>query len=599
MINIYQKGNSGIVVLSRDNEGKRIVKEYQDFRPYMYVQDDKGQFKSLMGQTLKKIVYKNPGDVKRERENYPTTWESDVLYPVRFLIDRIPEIEFTPIRKCYLDIETGDIQNYREEVLIPKQPILCIGCYDNFTNKCISFLQTEGLENYTCDIDTSKLPFYTREQLMLKSFIKFIEVLDPDLLIGWNINNFDIPYLINRCRQLKIPVNNIAHDKHTITIKKFESKLTKRRELEININGRYCFDLLKAYKYIKVSGLDSHNLNDVAQLELGHGKTLIQETPGTLWKQGKLNELLTYNINDVMLTYELDNELGIIDRFNELRIETGCRWNELWQTTKIHNVGLLRHAKEWNSGIILPRRKTRDNTKRKRIKGGKVHTSIPGLHNGVVVFDFVSLYPNIMRTWNMSPETKLPDGEIHTPNGIRFTNKRIGFIPSYITKILQLRELYKIKKAEAKQNKDIKDFKKYDLKQHAIKLKANSLFGDFDNPGFLFFDQDISASITITGQDSNKWVTRVAQDTGYSVIYGDTDSLFIELGNQPIDKLVEEGSKIEQRLNNSLTEFTTKYGIKTHWLNISFDKIFNPCYFGKKGMEGVKKRYAGIQIWER
>ena len=597
MINVYQKGNSGIVVLSRDNYGQRIVKEHQDFRPYMYIQDDSGQFKSLFGQKLKKIVYSNPGDVKRERDKYTQTWESDILYPVRFLIDKISEIELIPIRKCYLDIETGDIQNYREEVLKPKQPILCISCHDNFTNKVISFLQIENLENCKVDIDTTKLHLYMSENLMLCSFIKFIETLDPDLLIGWNINNFDIPYIVNRCKQLKLPIQNISHDKNKISIKTFQSKLTRRQEIEIDIHGRYVFDLLRGYKYMKVSGLDSHNLNDVAQLEFGHGKVQITETPETLWKQGKLKELLDYNINDVMLTYELDKELGIIDRFNELRIETGCRWNEIWQTTKIHHVGLLRHAKELN--LILPRKKIRDNQKTKKIKGGLVHTSIPGLHYGVAVFDFVSLYPNIMRSWNMSPETKSPNGQIHTINGIRFTNNNIGFIPSYITKILQLRDLYKIKKEEAKKNNDDKNFKIYDYKQYAIKLKANSLFGDFDNPGFIFFDQDISSSITLTGQEANKWITKVVNDSGYNPIYADTDSCFIELGKHNINILIEQGFKIEKILNDSLNDFTNKFGIKTHYLNITFDKIFESCYFGKKGEKGVKKRYAGIEVWQR
>lgn len=567
VLNIYQEGNNGIVLMDRLNR-ERVIKKINYFRPYMYIEDKEGEYKGLFGERLKKIIFNSPNELKDERDKYEKTWESDIRYTTRYLIDNIAQIKKTEIRKLFFDIETKDIdfENFEKDIKSGNKSVISICCFDNFLNKYIVFLHIKQKIQFSSQ-NTILYQFIDEKEMILK-FIDFIKYSNPDLIIGWNSNNFDFPFLINRCRKLNIDIGKISYN-NAIKIRHFNKKT------EIDIAGRYSFDLMIGSKYMNISKEDTYSLNSIGNELLDMEKIYTKETPEQLWKQGAFKELINYNKRDVEIMVKLDEKVKIIESFDERRIEAGCDWNDLWSVTKLHDVRLLREAKLNN--IILPR-KEKDSKKTKKIKGGRVVHSIPGLHNGVVVLDFISLYPNLIRTFNISPECKDRNGEIKLINGINFKQEQ-GFIPKYVTKILQQRDEYK------KQG--------HFLKQYAKKIEANSLYGAFDNPGFRFFDQEISESITLMGQEVSKFIMQKAKDFGCLPIYGDTDSIFLEFDNN-IDYLNIKGEEIKDKLNCALDDFCIKFGSKNNYLKLSFDKVFSKLYFGmKENNEGTKKRYVG------
>jgi len=604
MINLFMEGSRTVVLVSRDEKGKRTIKKVDNFFPYMYVEDPDGEYKGLFNERLKRVVFNSPIEVKQRRDKYPKTWESDILFLDRFLIDRVSQIPKTPIRKLYFDIETEG----KSDIDTKNTPdaITCICISDSFSKKKAVFvwhpLIKEKEIHQLLGISIFK---YGTEQKMLSHFIDFINSIDPDLLIGWNSNNFDIPYLINRCKKIGLDFGKISMN-NRIKIRPFRTYYGWE-ETEVDISGRYAFDLLRAYRYTQFRVLDSYSLNYVAREELKDEKIPHKESFTDLWNND-INKLIKYCLKDVELVKRLDEKLEIVATFNERRLAIGCRWGTLWQTTRFEDILFLRAAKA--KGICLPRtiKKRYKDLEEKSISGGFVRESEPGLHYGVVVLDLKSLYPSIMRTFNMSPETvgewnkeKVFGKPLYEPDVISieelnlvFLKHPIGLVSSVITKLWALRDLYKRKMKEAKDKGDMLQYRLLNQKQYTMKVAMNQIFGALDYANFRLHNKRISGAITHLGQRIIKWSAEITEKAGYNVIYGDTDSIFIELGDLPNEQLEEKGKEIANLINNSFDEFIKPFNLDKHFLLMQFEKVLNPVFFGTKtGGKGAKKRYAG------
>ncbi len=571
MLHCEQFGEHDIIVYSANGKSERV----SDFYPYFYDQDKK------------KIVCNAVSEVKDRRQQYEKTYEADVPYLQRFMIDRIKTpIEKESIRTNFLDIETL----MSIDTVNTPEPILSIACYDTtlkkyftFTWKAVGFreetIKKFEINRQSIEYDNWHVYVCEDEKAMLLKFISFIKTTDPDLITGWNAS-FDAAYIINRMLKLQINAHELCRFGYANTGKEKDER-DKTKFVFNFIKGRIVFDLQNAYKRLTSSFYSSSSLEAVATKELGRGKLKSDKSIAQLWETD-VKALLDYNLEDVKLIVELDNKLSIIDYFDEIRRIAGCPWNMLHQNSMIVDTLALRKAKE--KGMVLP-----SNVKREEedaIKGAYVHTPTPGLYNNIIVFDVRSLYPSIMVSCNLDPFTLSPQGDIDIGNGHKFKSEPEGLLPSIINDLFVLRKKYKAKMKEYKYGTS--EYHSYDLKQYSVKVVINSIYGVCGFPKFRLFKREVAESVTYMGREIIKFMAGIAEKEGYKLLYADTDSLFIQSKGGTIEQVAEEAIRLQKTINDSFGEYSKAKGMKNHIFYLEFEKIFSKFY-----ISNAKKRYFG------
>ena len=583
MINIFQKSGNTATIIGRDKEGKR-TKEEISIVPYYYIKNINGKYKDLYGNKLQKIECNSVWEI-RKRIKFIESFEGDVQLCDRILIDKIPKIEKQKLHIMHFDIETLD--NSDPETVL--EPITCICCYDNFTKKKMGFVWRKDLKEERKVVGEKTVFYFNTEENMLKKFIKYVCHCDFDLLTGWYVGGFDIPYIINRCFKLKVnEVHNLSMHGE-VSIKK-----SYVGDYFIRMNGRYVFDLLKGYRRLTSHQMDSYKLDAVGFIETGEGKVEHKENFRELWQN--IPKLLKYCFKDVMLCVYIDEKRNIIGFHDEIRRMVGCRWESIWNATLLHDIVFLRKAK--SLGMVLP---TKKKSERQTYKGGYVELPIPGLHSNIAVVDLVSLYPNIIRTFNLSPET-IGSGDIKV-NGIKVDESKKGICSIICEEILIKRAKIKaLRKIELKEHgKDTVLYKKLDTEQWALKIVVNSLYGALGTPYFRMYCRDIADTITTMGRTIIQWSSDFVKKLGLNVVYNDTDSVFFEIPNDDNlsnDELEKIGIDIGKKITVGYDDFVKEYGVmKKHTLVMDYEKMYTKIFFGA-GSNGkaTKKRYAGFML---
>ena len=562
-------------VYSRDKDGKKIVKEVNDFCPYFYVEAEDGKFTTIDGKKVElKCVY-GPSEVPKWREKFikegKETYEADVVYTVRFAIDRIPAPwPKTPLRYAFIDIEAKDSLDYKNT----PQPIVAITVYDSFDNKFYTFVLSDKKRVFRNS--SGVIVTFTDETDIINQFISYIKFKDPDLLLAWNVT-YDINYLINRMRYL-------GYDPKVLSP---EGRITFNDGTLREIKGRAVVDYLRLFQGLEK--LESYSLDNVAEaLNLPVRKVKKKPISQMSWK-----ELALYNRRDVEILKAIEDLMHVIEFYDELRRLIGIPWNYLYDLNiglsvkRIVDAYILRKAKK--KGIVLPTAKNHEKT---AITGGYVLEPPAGIFQNVVVFDIKSMYPNIVRTYNLSFETLSEDGEIITPLGYRFVKEPMGLIPEFVHELIELRQTYKKKMKEAETEEERKE---YDNKQTAIKIILNAgSYGVLDYPGFRLFRKEVAESITAFGRELLKHVFSVCQREGYRILYGDTDSVFVKFpDNLTPEQILEEAKNLQAIINESFDEFARQWGVDKHYHEIEINYIFKRVAFF-----GIKKRYAGYYIYK-
>jgi DNA polymerase I len=574
MITIENVGNK-LFLFGRENENstKEII---TDFRPYFYVEDKIGNFKSIDGVDIKKITLEEPNQVNVERQKYSKTYEADIRYVNRYIIDTYDKLEKEKIRICYLDIEIERTENGYESCDKAVNPILMIGCWDNFENK-----RTEFCLNKT----------HTTEKELIKDFMRYIKEKDFDMLVAWNGDGFDFPFLINRMKRLKLNPNYLSRENGRSDVRKITYGV-----YNTHIFGRICFDLMRAYKTMDSSGKESWSLDYISKYEGVGEKDKYKGELDDLYKND-IDKFIEYNRKDVDLLKLLDEKLHIVDFFDEVRRLCLCRFEDVFMNTKMADCLCLKYAK--NHNYVLPSCVDRGNEK--RITGGYVKDSIPKLHNNIAVMDMKSLYPSIMIGFNTSYETLLDKKE---PNCINmfdeyYYKKEQGIIPAIVKPMLELRKKVNKQKEQAKEKygKNSIEYQTLYMNQFALKVIANSFYGVMLEPHFRLGKRDVGQSITFAAQLVTKEVHRWFESKGMEVIYGDTDSCFVTMG----DRTKEEMIKLNKEINQYFKEYFKKFDIDDdrNIFKLEFEKICKTVLFKiKANGKGAKKRYAARVIWD-
>ena len=453
------------------------------------------------------------------------------------------------------------------------------------------------------------LSFDTEEQL-LKSWHAFVLACDADIITGYNIVNFDLPYLINRAAALKISsfpyLGRIRGAVTRIKDKVFQSKQTGTRESkEINIEGRVQFDvmavLMRDYK------LSSYSLNSVCAHFLGEQKEDVHHSIITDLQEGNADtrrRLAVYCLKDAYLPQRLLQKLMCIINYVEMARVTGVPLSYLLTRGQQIKVMSQLYRKVRPMGLLLPvaARKQMDGDK---FEGATVIEPIKGFYKDpIATLDFASLYPSIMMAHNLCYSTlvrrsdlpKLPaDAYAKSPTGDCFVKSAThkGILPQILEELLAARKKakadMKAEKAKPKEEFDALKYAVYDGRQLALKISANSVYGFTGAQVGQLPCLEISSTVTAYGRQMIESTKQQVEEhynvkNGYEfdaqVVYGDTDSVMIKFGTPDLAESMRLGQDAAERITNSF--------IKP--IKLEFEK----CYFPYLLMN--KKRYAGL-LW--
>ena len=597
------------------------------FRPYFYAPTDtltdaklsddritgtEEGHESIKGETLTRIFGRTPRDVGNIRDQFEH-FEADILFPNRFLIDkdvnsgiRVPlrraddgaiyvhesEVEATEAeanaRINTFDIEVNDRAGFPEE---GEEPIICLTSHDSYRNEYVTWLfdapdrtgeLPDSLPDYeplTDGIDVD-VRVFDDEVAMLEAFVDYIDATDPDVLTGWNFDDFDAPYLVDRLEVLGIDYHRLSR----------VDEVWGSNWGGPNIKGRVVFDLLYAYQRTQFSELDSYRLDAVGEVELGVGKERYTGKIGDLWEENP-ERLLEYNLRDVELCVEIDRKQGIIPFWQEVRTFVGCKLEDATTPGDAVDVYVLHKA---HGQFALP---SKGATETEEYEGGAVFDPISGVKENVTVLDLKSLYPMCMVTINASPETKVGEdyeGDVNrAPNGTLFRDKPDGIIREMIDELLTERERKKELRDEHAPGSGA--YGRFDQQQQAVKVIMNSLYGVLGWDRFRLYDKEMGAAITATGREVIKFTEKSANEIGYKVTYGDTDSVMLELGpDVTTEEAIEQSFGIEEHINASYDEFAREeLRSDSHRFQIEFEKLYRRFF-----QAGKKKRYAGHIVWK-
>ena len=368
----------------------------------------------------------------------------------------------------------------------------------------------------------------------------------PDIVTGWNVRLFDIPYIINRTT--RIMNENVAKEFSPWGIIRTNKINFKNQNMDAyvltGINQLDYYDLFKKFAY-SYGAQESYRLDHIAHVVLGERKLSYDEY-GNLRNLYKENFQLyiDYNIKDVELVQKIDDKLDLIGLACTLAYKAGVNFTDIFGTTSIWDSIVYRELTKRK--IVIPPIANRAEREGMDVHfaGGYVKDVVPGQYEWVVSFDLNSLYPNIIAQWNMSPETLTSsDGNVSlAANGEKFNNFFEGVFPTLVKNYYDERRIVKKqmldaqKRYQKEKTKDIeREIATYQNKQWAIKILMNSLFGAIGNKWYRYFDLKVAEGITLTGQHVIKWceqtinqeLNRILETDEDYVIAIDTDSVYV------------------------------------------------------------------------
>lgn len=442
-----------------------------------------------------------------------------------------------------------------------------------------------GNRDHDPDTSCSYLQWVENETDLLLALNDTIKSMDPDIVVGWNVINFDFKILVERAEVCKIKLN-FSRDDSDVT---WRPGRNDSNQSFVRIAGRVVIDGIDALKTATYQ-FDSFSLESVSQSLLGKGKKTNQVDS----RMAEINhdfihnkvKLARYNIQDCHLVLEIFAATNLFDYLILRSQITGLELDRMGGSVaafinlylpKLHRAGYVSPIRPSNGGLASP--------------GGYVMNSFPGLYKNVLVLDFKSLYPSIIRTFKIDP-MGLIEGLEHPENAIpgfrqAMFSRDKHFLPEIITALWAQRD-------DAKRNKDA-------ARSQAIKILMNSFYGVLGSGGCPFYDTRLASSITLRGHEIMQTTAKWIEEEGYKVIYGDTDSTFVWIEQDLSSKEVQViGQHLESLINSKWQEkLTSEFDLECH-LEIEFETLFEtflmPTIRGSE--QGSKKRYAGLKYVE-
>ncbi len=558
--NVVKYGNS--LLLRYVNNGQAF-KSKVPYRPTLFVPaKEASDWNTLEGKPVSPTKFESIKEgmeyVERYKDVEGFTFYGQTQFQYQYITETYPKtIQWDKdlIKLFSIDIETAtengfpNIQEANEEVLL-------ITIKDNHHKQIVTF----GSRPYMTDRKDVKYMFCKDEADLLKTFVVFWSNNYPDVVTGWNINGFDIPYLVNRIRLVlgdeyvkRMSPWGIVNDK-----KAYVGGGTSIQSY--SFVGISVLDYMDLYKKFTYTNQESYALNYIASVELNKKKL---ENPEDNFKDFYTKHWKTfvdYNIHDTELVDMLEDKMKLIELVYTLAYSSKINYEDVFSPVRMWDAIIFNYLYERKIAIPLKE----ENGKSEVFEGAYVKDPITGPHKWVASFDLNSLYPHLIMQYNMSPETltdtridtnvdklltktpmNVPVGLSTSGNGWCYTKEKRGFLPALMEEMYNNRSKFKKQMLKAEQeyehNKDpqlVKDISRLKNLQMAMKIALNSAYGAIGNKYFRYYDLRIAEGITLSGQLSIRWManklndfmnkTLKTEDKDY-VIAIDTDSIYLTL----------------------------------------------------------------------
>lgn len=561
----------GSKILYRGYENGKRVKRAEVFNPVLFVPSRKQEteWSTLDGRPVEPF---RPGDINDCREfmeQYKGTQGFEIFgntdWQYQFIGERFPdevEYDMDTMRIAYIDIETESEEGF-PNITSANERINVI------TVKIDNDATVFALGKATVEEDGVQVRCYDNESRMLQDFVEFWESADIDIVTGWNVNFFDIPYIVNR-------ITRVLGEEEAKRLSPW--KQIRSRIVEVNGNKNEVYDLVgiatidyyDLYRKFTYVTRESYRLDHIAFVELGQRKLHYDGSITDFYRQD-FQRFVEYNIKDVDLVRRLEDKLKLLELSLALaysaKVNLGDVFSQVrtWDTIIYHELNSRK--------VVVPPRKTSE--KDDKYEGAYVKDPIIGQHDWVVSFDLDSLYPHLIMQYNLSPETKVSNkhrglykveeflahggahahththtgahaptpAPTHTRTGTRrkavdefledmrikdlsvpancvvFRKDEQGFLAHLMDRMYAERKVFKGKMLDAKRRlKELKEgspeeirrikneISKYHNFQQVRKIQLNSAYGAIGNEYFRYFDIDIAEAITISGQLSIRWI---------------------------------------------------------------------------------------------
>jgi DNA polymerase elongation subunit (family B) len=644
----------GNKILYRGYEDGNQFQDEIEYKPTLFVLGNKGSgWKTLDGKSVEPIQFDTVDSAREFMEKYkkirtyPIYGNTDFTY--QFIADEYPnEVEYDPslIRTAYIDIETQSengfpsIKDANEKVNV----ITIIAGDDIWT-----FALGEVDETKITAPEGKKLVLrtYDDERQMLAEFLDLWQQLNFDIVTGWNVQFFDIPYLVNRLNA----IGGSGAGKNLSPWKKIRERnveMNGREQQAYDLTGINTLDYIDLYRKFTYVTRESYKLDHIAKVELGESKlSYVEHDNFADFYRKDFTKFVQYNIQDTLLVQRLEEKLRLMELAITLAYSAKVNMQDVFSQVRTWDQIIYHHLNK--KKIVIPQK--HPSKKDTSFEGAYVKDPILGMHKWVVSFDLDSLYPHLIMQYNLSPDTKTADGvrrviqpssllnpgavvqqnlsEWHcknlsiAANGTTYRKDRRGFLPDLMDSMYQQRKHYKNLMLDAKaklkslpksatdeeRRRLMMDISKYHNFQLVRKIQLNSAFGAVGNEWFRYYDEDIAEAITLSGQLAVMWIERTlnkflnstcgSEDVDY-VLAIDTDSVYLNL--DPLVRKVfgedeVDDKKITMFLNKICEEkfqdvITKSYDNLAKYMNAYEQKMhMKREMIANKGIFKAKKRY--------
>ena len=638
--NIQLAGNT---ILYRGYENGRQIQSRTHFSPTLFVTSNKEEkYKTLDGEDVKPVKFESPREAREFIGKYENVENFSVYgyerYVYQFIAEEFPgevDYDMKQMKIFSMDIEVA-CENGFPNVEEAAEEMLCITVKDMNTKEVFVW----GTREFTPPEGIKFFVFWT-EQEMLNHFIKWWTDNTPDVLTGWNVNLYDVPYI---CRR----VNRVLGEKWMKSL----SPWNRANEREINIMGRThiaydlsginILDYLDLYKKFTYTNQESYRLDHIAFVELGQRKLDHSEYENFKdFYTSDWQKFVEYNIQDVELIDRLEDKMKLIELAVTMAYDAKVNLEDVYSQVRMWDTMIYNYLKDRN--LVVPPRKGAK--KDEKYAGAYVKEPIPGLYDWVVSFDLNSLYPHLIMQYNISPETLVdarhPSATVDKiltksldikgdycvcANGAQYRKDIHGFLPEMMQKIYDERTIYKKRMLAAKQDLEHsktpaetvalqKDVSKFNNIQMARKIQLNSAYGAIGNQYFRYYNLANAEAITLSGQVSIRWIENEingylnrllqTQEEDY-VVASDTDSIYLNLGPL-VDKFFSNKSgdkaaivsilnkicqeKLEPFIESSYQQLATYVSAYDQKMKMKRENIAD------KGIWTAKKRYI-LNVWD-
>ena len=562
-------------VLYRGYENGERVEGGVDYRPTLFVSTNKSsKYHTIHGHSVESFQPGSMSDCRDfiERHESVTGFEiyGNTDYTYQFIGDKFPdEVNYSmkTLKVGYIDIETTS-ENGFPQVTNPQEKVNVI------TLAVEDRTYVFGLGDFQIDDPDIIARRYDDEVDLFLEFLEVWKKEDVDIITGWNVKFFDIPYLYARMDHLIEKKANGLSPWNWVRKRDIQTQAGDRIAYEVV--GRTILDYFDLYQKFTYVNQESYKLDHIAFVELGEKKLEYEYDHFKDFYTNDFQKFVEYNIQDVRLIQKLEKKLGLMELAMALAYNAKVNLGDVFSQVRMWDQIIYHYLR--GQDIVIPRKKA-GGKKENQIIGAYVKEPITGRHDWIVSFDLNSLYPHLIMQYNISPDTKMrPDGFPRNPcidvdgvlgetdvceknlkqlkrqnfsiaaNGVCFRKDRLGFMPKLMEKFYAERKHFKKlmieaqKKKQKDPNNEELDFEiaKYHNFQLVRKIQLNSAYGAMGNQYFRYFDTYLAEAITTSGQLSiqyianelNAFLNKTLNTGDYDyVVASDTDSVYLRLGN--------------------------------------------------------------------